>query len=77
MRSSYHEAGMAVARTLMMELGTSARSRLSSLSVVSVLEAVAVESAGAGAARAVVARKRVARILYCMIKRVWEYRDMN
>lgn len=29
----------------------------------------------AGAARAVAARKRVVRTLYCMIKRMWVYRD--
>lgn len=76
MMSSYHEAGMAVARTVMMELGTSGKSEVPSPSTVSVLEDVAVESAGA--ARAVAARKRVARILYCMVKRMWEYRgDMD
>ena len=37
------------------------------------LEDVPVGSAGA--ARAVAASKRVVRILYCMFKRVWEYRN--
>lgn len=39
------------------------------------LEDVAVVSAGA--ARAVAARKRVARVLYCMVKRMWGGKGLN
>jgi hypothetical protein len=72
MMSLYHESGMAVARTVRMELGTSSMSKL--LSAVSMLGVAAVS---AGAARAVAARKRVARVVYCMIKRMWEYKDIR
>lgn len=72
MMSLYHESGMAVARTARMELGTSSMSKL--LSAVSMLGVAAVS---AGAARAVAARKRVARVVYCMIKRMWECTDMD
>lgn len=73
-RASYHDWGMAVARTAWMELGTSAyglRTEATS-PFVKELSEVEVEleepvSWGAGAARARVEKKRAATSLYCIL----------
>lgn len=73
-RSLYHDAGMAVSRTVKMELGTSERAT-SAASPASLSEpSVTVESLvpwGAGAARARVEKKRAARTLDCILTSVY------
>lgn len=72
-RSLYHDAGMAVSRTVKMELGTSERAAAASPRSLSE-PSVTVESLvpwGAGAARARVEKKRAARTLDCILTSVY------
>lgn len=64
-RSAYHDCGTAVARTVRMELGMLLRTSISE-------ESKSPEPSVAGAAKAVAARNRVARALYCMMKDWYE-----